>query len=190
MQSPTGKWTEHLHPIAFASKRTSATEQNYKPFLLEFAVLKFALDKFSDTIWGFSVEVETDCQALKDMIISNRLNTPHARWHDGILAHNIVDVRHVPGKLNVIVDGLSQQWEGHPRDVGLLDGSEWTVSEDWETHMGLINDLLQISTNIENSTALELLQRFKNEPVFLEVIQAMLQIDQGTTVHNQKRARH
>jgi hypothetical protein len=91
-QSPTGKWTECLHPIGFASKQTSVTEQNYKPFLLEFAALKFALDKFSDIIWGFPVEVETDCQALKDVLISNCLNAAHTRWKDGILAHNIIDV--------------------------------------------------------------------------------------------------
>jgi hypothetical protein len=63
-QKPSGKWVEHLLPIAFASKRTSKTEQNYKPFILEFAALKFRLDKFSDMIWGFPVEIETDCQAL------------------------------------------------------------------------------------------------------------------------------
>ena len=61
---PSGKVVKRLHPIAFASKRTLRTEEKYKPFLLEFAALKFGLDKFSDTIWGFPVEVETDCQAL------------------------------------------------------------------------------------------------------------------------------
>jgi hypothetical protein len=158
--------------------------------LLEFTALKFALDKFLDIIWGFSVEIETDCQALKDVLISNHLNTAHARWRDGILAHNIVDVRHVPGKLNVIADGLSRQWEGQPRDIGLLDGSEWTVSEDWEANMGLINNLLQISTNIEDSTASKLLEQFSNEPVFCEVIKAILQIDKGTEVQDHKRTRH
>jgi len=91
-QSPTGKCTECLHPIGFASKQTSVTEQKYKPFLLEFAALKFTLDKFSDIIWGFPVEVETDCQALKDVLISNCLNAVHVRWRDGILAHNIIDM--------------------------------------------------------------------------------------------------
>lgn len=33
MQSPSGKWTEWLHPIGFTSKWTSLMEQNYKPFL-------------------------------------------------------------------------------------------------------------------------------------------------------------
>ncbi|KAG1799654.1 uncharacterized protein BJ212DRAFT_1241382, partial [Suillus subaureus] len=66
------------------------------------------------------------------------------------------------------------------------DGSKWMVSEDWEDNTGLINDLLQISTNIKDSTALQLLERFTDEPVFREVVKAMLQIDRGTTVHNQK----
>lgn len=98
--------------------------------MLEFAALKFGLDKFSDTIWGFPVEIETDCQALRDVLLSDNLNAAHARWRDGIIAHRIVDVRHVPGKLNVIADGLSRQWEGQPRDEGMEDGSTWTVSED------------------------------------------------------------
>jgi hypothetical protein len=61
---PNGKVVQHLHPLGFASKRTSKAEEKYKPFLLEFAALKFGLDKFADIIWGFPVEVETDCQAL------------------------------------------------------------------------------------------------------------------------------
>jgi hypothetical protein len=60
----SGHTVNKLHPIAFASKRTSHTEEKYKPFLLEFAALKFSLDKFSNVIWGFPVEIETDCQAL------------------------------------------------------------------------------------------------------------------------------
>ena len=167
-----------------------STEQKYKPFLLEFAALKFALDKFSDVIWGFPVEVETDCQALKDVLISNRLNAAHTRWRDGILAHNIVNVQHVLGKLNVIADGLSRQWEGHARDIGLVDGSEWTVSEDWEANSGLINDLLHISTDIDGTTASLLQTRFADEPVFLEVIEAILQVDRSKEVRDRKCARH
>ena len=60
---PSGKTMSWLHLIAFTSKRTSKSEEKYKPFLLEFTALKFE-DKFSDTIWGFPVEIETDCQAL------------------------------------------------------------------------------------------------------------------------------
>jgi hypothetical protein len=111
-QMQTGRWVENLHPIGFASKRTSQAEQKYKSYLLEFVALKFGLDKFSSIIWGFPIEVEMDCNALKDMLLKNNLNVAHARWREGILSYNIVDVWHTPGKLNVVVDGLSRTWEG------------------------------------------------------------------------------
>jgi hypothetical protein len=91
---PSGKVVQKTHLIAFASKRTSKTEEKYKPFLLEFAALKFGLDNFSDTTWGFPIEVETDCQALRDHLLNDKLIATHARWQDGLLAHQIVDIRH------------------------------------------------------------------------------------------------
>jgi hypothetical protein len=138
----SGRTVTKLHPIALASKRTSKTEEKYKPFLLEFAGLKFALDKFSDVIWGFPVEVETDCQALRDHLMNDKLSTTHARWRDGILSHQIVDVHHVPGRINMVADGLSRAAKGAPREEG--DGSKWTVSEDWEAMTGLTHDLFQV----------------------------------------------
>ena len=111
VKTPSGRTVEQNVPIAFASKRTSTAEKNYKPFLLEFAALKFGLDHFSDLIWGFLVEIETDCKALKDVLSSNTISAAHARWRDRIIAHNIVAVRHVPGHLNVVADGLSHQWD-------------------------------------------------------------------------------
>ena len=183
---PSGKVVEKLHPIAFASKRTSRAEERYKPFLLEFAALKFALDKFSNVIWGFPVEIETDCQAIRDVMLNDKLNANHARWRDGILAHHIIDVRHVPGKINVVADGISRKWEGRPRSLG--DGSEWTVSEDWDANTGLANDILHVSTE---DTSSSLCERFRNEPLFLEVINSILAIkDKATTLRDRKRAGH
>jgi hypothetical protein len=189
IQRPSGKWIECLLPIAFASKRTSTTEQKYKPFILEFAALKFGLDKFSDIVWGFPVEIETDCQALKDVLLSDQLNAAHARWRDGILAHRITDVRHIPGKLNVIADGLSRQWEGQPRDAGLQDGSTWTVSEDWEAEKGLVNDIL-LTSMIDEHTVKSLMGRFANESVFLEVVESLAQINSSKPLRDRKRAHH
>ena len=79
-------------PIAFASKRTSAAKRNYKSFLLDFTALKFGLDHFSDIIWGFLVEIETDCKALKDVLSNDNISAAHARWRDRILTHNIIAV--------------------------------------------------------------------------------------------------
>ena len=89
---PNRKVVEKLHPIAFALKRTSKMEEKYKPFLLEFAALKFTLDKFADIIWGSPVEIKTDCQALHDILLNDKLNATHTRWRDSIISYNITDV--------------------------------------------------------------------------------------------------
>jgi len=78
MTLPGGKEVTRLHPIGFASKRTSLSEEKYKPFLLEFAVLKYSFDKFSDIVYGYPVEVETNCQALHDILLSDKLSAMHA----------------------------------------------------------------------------------------------------------------
>jgi hypothetical protein len=135
-------------------------------------------------LWGFPVEVETNCQALCDVLLSENLNATHARWRDGVLAHNIVGVRHVPGVVN-IVDGLSCQHEGLPKDYG--DGSEWSVSLDLDNITGVVHDVFQIETS-EEHTALR--DRFQNEPVFSQVIDALLEMDHGTRIHERMRTRH
>ena len=181
---PGGKVVRCLHPIAFASKRTSEAESRYKPFLLEFAALKFAFDKFSDIIYGYPVEVETDCQALRDILLSDKLTATHARWRDGVLAHNIVDVRHVPGVMN-IADGLSRQHEGQPHND--TDGSTWTVSLDWEGSEGLVLGVHQVSVSKETE---DLITRFTNEPMFRTVVEALELINGEASVREKKRARH
>jgi transposase InsO family protein len=184
---PSGKVIRRLHPLGFASKRTSKTEEKYKPFLLEFAALKFGLDKFSDITWGFPIEIETDCQALRDHLMNDKLSATHARWRDGILAHQITDVRHVPGRLNVVADGLSRAGEGTEKEKG--DGSEWTVSEDWEANVGLTHDVFHV-TEASTPEIAKLRERFKKEPIFAEVIDAILELDQGASLRQKKRARH
>ncbi|OJT14782.1 Retrovirus-related Pol polyprotein from transposon 297, partial [Trametes pubescens] len=186
---PSGKVVKRTHPIAFASKRTSRTEEKYKSFISEFAALKFGLDKFTDIIWGFPVELETDCQALRDVLSNGKLSSTHARWRDGILAHQIVDVRHIPGKLNTVADGLSRVGENAAREAG--DGSEWTVSEDWETNTGLVNDIFQVNGDSDTSEVVDtLLHRFRDEPLFIEVIQAIMNTTETTDERKAKRARH
>ena len=185
---PNGTEKTTLHPIGFSAKRTSPTEEKYKPFILEFAALKHALDKFGDMIWGYPIELETDCQALRDHLLSTTLNSTHARWRDGVLAHNIIDVRHRPGRLNVVADGLSRKFINVPKELG--DGHEWTVSEDWEAHTRLANDILAIHTSPLESTYHALRTRFADERVFIEVIDSILQLDKGKSLRVQKRARH
>jgi hypothetical protein len=181
---PGGKVVSRLHPIAFASKRTSKTEEKYKPFLLEFAALKFSFDKFSDIVYGYPVEVETDCQALRDVLMNDKLSATHARWRDSVLAHNIVDVRHVPGVTN-IADGISRQYEMTEKTSS--DGSEYTVNPDWEKQAGLVYDIYNITPSPENAA---LRERFKSEPLFLDVIDSLEGIKNSKNLRDQKRAQH
>jgi hypothetical protein len=75
---PGGKKVTCLHPLGYVSKRTSTSEEKYKLYLLEFAALKFSLDKFADIIWGFPVKLETNCQALRDILLNDSLHATHA----------------------------------------------------------------------------------------------------------------
>jgi hypothetical protein len=185
---PNGVEKTTTHPIGFSSKRTSPTEEKYKPFILEFAALKHCLDKFSDIIWGYPVELETDCQALRDHLLSTTLNSTHARWRDAVLAHNIIDVRHRPGRLNVVADGLSRKFVNIPKEPG--DGHEWTVSEDWEARTRLDNNILNVHTTQLESTYSALRTRFAEEKVFIEVIDSILELDHGKSLRVRKRAKH
>jgi hypothetical protein len=183
--TPNGKEVTNIHPIAFCSKRTSETEEKYKPYLLEFAALKFTLDQFSNIIWGYPVEIETDCQALRDHLMNDKLNSTHARWRDGVLAHQIIDVRHRPGRLNPVADGISRKYVNLPTELN--DGHEWTVSEDWEARTGIVNDIFQIESI---STYNNLRTRFANEKAFLSVINALAELDHGRSIRERKKANH
>ena len=178
---PGGKEVTCLHLIGFASKRTSSSEEKYKPFLLEFAALKYSLDKFSDIMYGYPVEVETDCLALHDILLSDKLSATHAQWRDGVLAHNIVDVRHIPGKIN-IADGVSRQYEDTDKVPG--DGSDWTVMPDQEEVTGLVHDLCHVS-ELPDRTVLR--SRFKDEPLYLDVLDVIVGLSsRDATVHKKK----
>lgn len=126
----SGATVHRWHPIAFASKHTSATEEKYISFLSEFAVLKFVLDDFNPYIFGVAIEVKTDCQALRDLLLRDNLGATHARWRDAILAHHIVDVRHRPGNKNQVADTLSCKWDGEGHTANPTDRGGWTVTPD------------------------------------------------------------
>jgi RNase H-like domain found in reverse transcriptase len=181
---PGGKEVTQLYPIAFTSKRTSVSEEKYKPFLLEFAPLKFSFDKFSDIVYGYPVRVETDCQALRNTLINDKLSATHARWRDGVLAHNIVDVRHIPGITN-IADGISRQYENTPKSGG--DSSEWEVNFNWESGAGLVYGINSI---LISPTTQTLRSRFQSTPLFRDIIDALEDIQSGIGLRERKRARH
>lgn len=183
--APSGRKCVKTHPVGFASKRTSKTEAKYQPFLLEFAALKFSLDHFSDILWGSPIKLRTDCQALRDTLLSDKLNATHARWRDGVTAYNIIDVQHLPGRLNAVADPLSRQWTGREKTKG--DGSEWTVAAGSETQQGLAYDVLSLVSDTDKES---LLKRFAAEPLFRQVLEALFEIEGTSTLRERQRAKH
>lgn len=196
---PNGTSVTQMHPIAFCSKQMSSSEEKYKPFLSETAALKFSLDEFSDIIFSFPIKIETDCQALRDMMISKKLNSMHARWRESILLHHIVGYQ--PGKTNQAANGLSRMYEGVEEYEG--DGHEWTVNEDWEPQTGLAHDIFKVSSlevilkdtckvlGVAPSANIELLHtRFKDEKLYLQVIDSIFELDHGKDKRERGRAKH
>ena len=96
-----------------------------------------------------------------------------------MLAHNIVDVQHILGVMN-IADGLSHQYKNTPGSD--KDGSTWTISPNWGGKVGLAIDINQITA--------KLLERFKEEPIFKGVIEAIQGIKSDLGLHKRKRAQH
>ena len=77
-----------------------------------------------------------------------------ARWYT-VIVHQIVDVHHVPGKINVVVDGLSRWWEGQePQEA---EGDSWTVNPDRDKMVGLTNDVL-LTLNTGSNEQIEALR--------------------------------
>lgn len=118
------------HPISFTSKHTSPSEERYKLFLLEFTASKYCTDKFTPYIYGAPIEIETDCEALRDCPLKKKLSTHHSRWKELILAHNIINIRCRSGIKNPVANGLSCMWANKKRTGD--DGSSWLVLPDWE----------------------------------------------------------
>ena len=85
-------------------------------------MLKFAFDKFSDIVYGYPVKVRTDCQALWYVLMNDKLSAMHARWQDSVLAHNIINVQHVPGVTNIADDSATSMKTPQDRTGTVVHG--------------------------------------------------------------------
>src|SRR6266481_1879136 len=175
-EDPTGKWTKAWHPIAFCSKQTSVSEEQYEPFLLEFAALKFVLDEFDHLTYGSQIEIETDCQALRDVLLNKRQSVTHTRWEESITCRNIVDIWHWPGVSNIIADAISWKWsEARGPSTG-KDSTDWMVQPNWEAHKGIVNDIMHIG---EAEVHAEIWEHFKDDLWLSEVVEVLTEGELG-----------
>jgi len=122
---------------------------------------------------------------MKDTLCNDIMNLHHARWKDGIQGYHIIAIRHRSGVSNKAADALSRMYTGKERTTE--DGSTWLVCEDWETSRGIVNNLFRVYTDEVISS---LHERFTNEPLFLEVVQAIINRDDHRNEREHNHAWH
>lgn len=95
------------HPVAYASRALTTAEQKYSATERELLGIIFGIEKFRGYIEGTQFTVITDCAALTWL---HKLNQPTgrlARWALR-LSQFTFEVKHRPGKLNIVPDFLSR----------------------------------------------------------------------------------
>jgi len=101
------------------------------------------------------------------------------------LSTSYIDVRHIPGWINLVGDGFSRRANPHREN----DGSSWTVVPDREHAYGIHYDLFTVGTTTSTLHS-SLRERFANEAIFLKVLHAILGITGASTEGERKRAAH
>ena len=110
-----------LRPVAFASRKLSASEKNYPVHQLEFLALKWAVvDKFHDYLYGASFTVRTDNNPLTYILTTAKLNATGHRWLAALSTYNFT-LQYRPGSSNTDADSLSRnplpnnvEWQNIP----------------------------------------------------------------------------
>ena len=111
-QQQEGKW----RPIAFASRRTSSSEQNYPIHKLEFLALKWAITKkFSCYLRTSHFECYTDYNPLTHVFKRAKLDATSQGWVASLELYSF-SVVYRPGVNNVVIDALSRQYDNEEDD--------------------------------------------------------------------------
>ncbi|KAJ8388347.1 hypothetical protein AAFF_G00135010 [Aldrovandia affinis] len=105
-QVPAGE--DKARPIAFASKSLSCSQAKYPAHRLELFALKWAVcDKFSHWLKGHKFTVWTDNNPLTYIMMKLKLGACEQRWVSKLSPYSF-EIKHVPGRLNVVADALSR----------------------------------------------------------------------------------
>ncbi len=95
-------------PVAFESKKLSETERRWLTHKKEMWAMIHCLKTWDHYIGSKDVVVWTDNVTLKYFSTQPKLSSKQVRWQDTLALFN-VDIRHKPGKENVVFDALSRK---------------------------------------------------------------------------------
>ena len=99
-----------IHPVAFASRALSQTEQRYSVTELETLAVVWAVKHYNAYIYGHDVVVYTDHSAVKAILSSPHSNGKHARWWSHVYGSGVrnLEIVYRAGKENSNADALSR----------------------------------------------------------------------------------
>lgn len=100
----------------FASCSLKGTEKNYHVTDLESLTLEWALRKWYTLLMGRRVRVYIDYRALSYLSTCVRHSSRIARWWT-FLQEFELEIKHIPGKNNMMADQLSRQQNGREEMV-------------------------------------------------------------------------
>ncbi len=94
--------------MAFESKKLNETERRWQTHEKEMWVVIHCLKTWGHYIGSKDVVVWTDNVTLKYFSIQPKLSSKQVRWQDTLALFNM-DIRHKPGKENIVPDALSRK---------------------------------------------------------------------------------
>jgi uncharacterized DUF497 family protein len=112
-----GVLMQEERPVAFESKKLSETERRWPTHEKEMWAVIHCLKTWGHYIGSKDVVVWIDNVTLKYFATQPKLSSKQVRWQDRLALFN-VDIRHKPGKENIVLDTLSQKHQLRVMYVG------------------------------------------------------------------------
>ena len=170
--SQRGEEDKKVHPVAYASRALSPTEQRYSVTELETLAVVWAVKHFHAYLYGHDVVVYTDHTAVKAVLTNPQASGKHARWWSHVYCSGIrnLEIVYRAGRENSNADALSRApVTQSTSDIELVTGMQVATVHGMECE-----DLLQLDPDYSPSTDSDLSTQQAADPecrVLLDFLQ-------------------
>lgn len=117
------------HPIAFASRTLSQTEQKYSTIEKELLAVVYACTHFKPYLYGKRFTLQTDHKPLQWLFTMKNANTRLMKWIFYLNDFEF-DIKHIDGKTNYVADALSRIDLQNNTDCFMIDDPEFDINEE------------------------------------------------------------